>query len=414
MEPFDLHRLGPDNIYSEPGSVSYTPTTTELNPQATGFATNVKFPQMTFSEPPTAPPLISRPQFSNSIIQPPVYNGLTDPLLWLKEYELTSSANNWDDRLKVKRLIGSLTGAPKLYYISALDSNPNLTWFEFRSGLIGRFTNTNESDTSIASILSKKQRDNETFNDYWFSKLQLIETKRPNLPVADKKHLLLEGLKPGLHGRVMEKLIIRPTDNLDELRDIAKQTSDLMQSRQPNFLADYKRKSRNEYGFYAEGGANQTYPRRFQNQQFNKNTNFVPRQQFNRRNNVTNVPDNNRSSQRNNNEDINQITKQINDLKSVMMRQQRQVDSRNQTPNPIREKFYYNRGGQIKVGPNRDQTRQEKVEKKDTKIICFNCQEAGHIATNCPLKNTKSNLNRNNERSLNNKQNSKNANQQKF
>jgi hypothetical protein len=408
MESFDLHRLDPDNTYSDAGSASYTPTTAEPTQNTTGFQP-IPF-QNAPSAPPSTPP---RPQFNSSIIQPPVYDGTSDPALWIKEYELIAAANAWDDVIKVKRLIGALNGAPKLYFISALDHNQNLTWFEFRTGLIKRFTNTNENDTSIASILSRKQKDNESFNDYWFTKLQLIETKRPHLPTADKKHLLLEGLKPSLHARIMEKLIIRPTNNLDELRDIAKQTSDLMTTRQTPPSDNYRRKPKNEYSYFAESSQNPTPQRRFAYQQPNRNPNFIPRQQYERRNmNVTNTQANNRTSQRNDDQ-YNQLSKQINELRGVMMRQHRQTVHQSQTENPIREKFYYNRGGPTKTNQNREQTRTDNMEKKETKFICFRCNEPGHYANKCPLNNQKSNLNRSNDRNLNNKSNSKNANQQK-
>jgi hypothetical protein len=231
MEPINnFHQLDQNNPYSEIGSASYSPTTAQPTPPPLNFAPNQPPMQSNFFNypPPGQPTYPIRTSISNTIINPPMYDGLTDPSLWLKEYELIANANNWNDSLKIKRLIGSLFGAPRLYYISAIDYNPNLTWYEFRLGLLQRFTNTNESNSSIASIYGRRQQVNESFNDYWFSKLQLIETKRPNLPNIDKKHLLLEGLLPQLHQKVMDQLIVKPTENLEELRDMAKQISDLI------------------------------------------------------------------------------------------------------------------------------------------------------------------------------------------
>jgi hypothetical protein len=229
MDTNYLHQLDPENPYSEVGSISYSPPTPHPSPQATSIEPTQQFtqPNLFFRPPPTPPNRYNRPHISYTFIQPPVYDGSSDPSLWLKEYELIANANYWSDGLKVKRLIGSLIGAPKLYFLSAIEYNPNLSWPEFRDGLKLRFTSTDENNSSIASLYYRKQGADETFNEYWYSKLQLIETKRPNLPIVDKKHLLLVGLLPDLYNKVMEQLIVRPTENLEELRDIAKQLSDL-------------------------------------------------------------------------------------------------------------------------------------------------------------------------------------------
>jgi hypothetical protein len=262
MEPINnFHQLDPNNPYSEIGSASYSPTTAQPTPPPLNFEPNQPPMQSNFFSypPPASPTYPIRTSISNTIINPPIYDGSTDPSLWLKEYELIANANNWSDSLKIKRLIGSLFGAPRLYYISAIDFNPNLTWYDFRLGLIQRFTNTNESNSSIASIYGRRQQVNESFNDYWFSKLQLIETKRPNLPNIDKKHLLLEGLLPKLHQKVMDQLIVKPTENLEELRNMVKQISDLIMPQTSAMPTKPRRANQVDGNAYMAFGFNTNY-----------------------------------------------------------------------------------------------------------------------------------------------------------
>jgi hypothetical protein len=261
----DFHHLDLENPYSEIGSISYSPPTVPASPAPVNIG-SIQQPiqqNLFYGTSSTSQLHCNGLKFNNAIIQPPVYDGSSDPSLWLQEYELTADANYWNDELKVKRLIGSLSGAPRLYFLSAIEFNPNLTWAEFKFGLKLRFTNTNENESSIASIYGRKQRHNETFNDYWFSKLQLIETKRPNLPIDDKKHLLIEGLLPSLRDKVMEQLIVRPTGHLEEVRNIAKQLSDLTT---PGYYSKQNTSQRqgkvDGYAYMAYSNYNPNYPRR--------------------------------------------------------------------------------------------------------------------------------------------------------
>jgi hypothetical protein len=265
MEPIQgFHQLDPNNPYSTVGSASYSPTTAPPSPPAMNFRPiQPPIQSNLFNSPPAPPVSPMSTSISNTIINPPIYDGSTDPSLWLREYELIANANNWNDNLKIKRLIGSLTGSPRLYYMYAMEGNPNLTWYDFRIGLIQRYTNTNDNDSSITYLYGRKQNVNESFNDYWYSKLQLIETKRPNLPIEDKKQLLLEGLLPYLRDKVMEQLIVRPTGNLEEIRTIAKQLSDLSMHGNPPIQNYYQRQRRvGGYAYMANANYNFGYHRR--------------------------------------------------------------------------------------------------------------------------------------------------------
>src|SRR5277367_139742 len=49
----------------------------------------------------------------------PIFEGKPeeDVRHWLKTYELSANANNWDDNIKFNKLIGSLRGYPNLWYL---------------------------------------------------------------------------------------------------------------------------------------------------------------------------------------------------------------------------------------------------------------------------------------------------------
>ena len=158
----------------------------------------------------------------------PTYDGSTDPQLWLKEYELTANANGWDDDTKVKCLVASLTNAPKLYIMREIERNPYLKWPIFMTGFIRAFTNTFDNFNPIAEVINKRQKHNESLDDYWFGKLALIEMKCSDLAFEHKKDLLMNGLNQTLKAKVEDALITTKVTDLEQLGELVKKFNNLI------------------------------------------------------------------------------------------------------------------------------------------------------------------------------------------
>ncbi len=274
-------------------------------------------------------------------------------------------------------------------------TNPDFNWLQFRQGIKEKFTSTAESSTSIASIQNRKQTDNETFDSYWFGKLELIETKRPTLTTQDKIHFLIDGLKPNLQHRVMDKLITKPLDDIDQVRDLCKRTHELMKIRQPHFQEpqNQKKKYRNEKTYYAN---DQQHENRGRSE--NRGSNDYYRYRHGNGNRQT--------------MDIQDLTKSLKDLTTHLTRRDNSYTRRNdtrQTPTQT----YYNRGFNNRHSPSRSQnygtsnkeTGQSSPQSKDyskrnpdlSQITCYNCNEKGHYATSCTKRDNKKKETRNDQ-----------------
>ena len=260
---------------------------------------------------------------------------------------MVSKANRWDERAKVERLFTALEGPPESFFCHYIQEHPLVNWEMIKAEIIRTFPNTSDNFNSIASILNRKQGENESFDSYWFSKLELIDIKRPNLRNRDKIDLLIDGLKPTLKSKVMYKLVGRQVENLDEMREIVRETNDLVKFKTP--LTDQKKKPRNERSFFAEDTRT---PR----------SNYFRRYPYNRIEKPQHDKDNSM--------DMQTLQKSINDLKSLVM-QKPKITERNLRRNVDREGNTTPKQVDLNYKPAR-------------KIRCYTCQKEGHMSSNCP------------------------------
>src|SRR5260370_37830142 len=101
MEKFDnFHNLNETNAYDEVQSTSYAASNS-----------NIQNPYQTSYIPEDMAPIPSSYLGRIKMIQPPIYDGVSDPVSWLSEYEMIAEANHWDNKDKVNQLIFYLRGS---------------------------------------------------------------------------------------------------------------------------------------------------------------------------------------------------------------------------------------------------------------------------------------------------------------
>ena len=67
-------------------------------------------------------------------------------------------------------------------------------------------------------LLSRqKQRKDESFQTYWFSILELIDSLKPNMTNEDRIDYLIGGMRSELKTRVTQHMMLHRVNTLDEL-----------------------------------------------------------------------------------------------------------------------------------------------------------------------------------------------------
>ncbi len=154
---------------------------------------------------------------------PSFYDGHTDPNIWFREYEIICDSNSWDsDELRLRRLIGYLTNAPRTLLMEEKQSNPSLTYQQFKDKLISRFTSTCHEFMVIGKIQRRIQTPTETFEEYWYEKLQLMNAIAPKMDKQTKMNFLVEGLHSPLYDKVLNNIVLSPPKTKNELFTIIK------------------------------------------------------------------------------------------------------------------------------------------------------------------------------------------------
>ena len=164
----------------------------------------------------------------HGIINPTVYDGTTDPRVWLADYEDVADANLWDEDVKFKRLVSCLKGAPRIWFANEKKNNPAFNWIQFSRGLVANYTNSCDGLMSSINIMRRKQKKNEPFNNYWESKLNQIELTAPNMSIQEKMTHLLNGLKPELEAKIIPRYMASQPQTMGDLYQMIKRTDDAM------------------------------------------------------------------------------------------------------------------------------------------------------------------------------------------
>ena len=308
--------------------------------------------------PPSSNPTFSRPHSPNApvetftgkqlvfggIIHPSTYSGDTAPQIWLREYELIAEGNGWCPVMKSKKIIGYLKDAARAWYFDKTSKKSNLTWEEIKTGLKEQFSNTCDHFMSEERIARRKQIRNETFEMYWYSKLELIQSLDPEMSENKKMTSLINGFNPQLNAKVLERVALKPCKNLTELFQLAKSLNDVT-----NFISsgDFSKKPR-QVSFTELETSELKTAKDFKDQE------------------------------------LSSLTKAVNDLKATLLNNERLLKKQNwqNQANPTK-KDWREEKNQQKNG-NGKTTAKKDFDK--SKIRCFACNEMGHFANECKNK----------------------------
>jgi len=113
-----------------------------------------------------------------------------------------------------------------MWFFNERRKNSNFKWNHFKEGLMAKYTNTCDTLMAAAKIMRRKQMKGEPFNNYWESKLQIIESNAKSMPENEKMTHLLNGLEETLYSKVIEKYLGSPPTSIEQLYKMIKLTND--------------------------------------------------------------------------------------------------------------------------------------------------------------------------------------------
>lgn len=157
---------------------------------------------------------------SNMVIQPQKFSGDTsDYESWLKRFNMSAQANDWDDTIKRKKIVGYLESSALKWYMSYQEKNASSNWIDFVKSMDAAFLQKRK-EISFARLSERKFLENERLLDYIYDKKDLCLSYNPQMSDAEIVGHLINGLR----GELKEAAYILEHDKLDafvsKLRDI--------------------------------------------------------------------------------------------------------------------------------------------------------------------------------------------------
>lgn len=325
----NFHQTSPPDFYDDLNSLSFGETNRHIEEDTMQQIPNA-----------TAPPIPMdrysiRPQVYGQMIPPKVYDGKSDPRMWLSHYNAISEANLWNAQMKLKRVIGSLDGPAYTWFMNRRSIGQMTTWPSFEEALVARFSNALDKFMLTQTIRDIKMKGKD-FDNYFETKYGLIKSHLKDISEYDVMTYIFEGLPEDLKKRVMEQLLSRRCETAEELRILIREIMEVDNFRKEDTFGSLRR-SRSHSNAYVE---------------IERENNWQPRSEFNR------------SDRR-----VRQLEKELKQLKNIVQDNREQNRELRQTiPN-------YGRKNQVTNDNN---------WKKN--IQCFGCKNFGHYSNECPIK----------------------------
>lgn len=171
MEDDDSDLTNPDNSVVDQSSAPSAPPVTSsssghtysFNPSYSGLGDRGnRFGMMSSSSAPT-PPVVMM-----TAITPRVYTGLEseDPKEWLDHYELVCKSNNWNNDLKMNRVVTALAGHALTWYMSWMKDHQVHRWDFFRRDLLMSFGIQKPERFHLTKLINRERMPNESPRHY--------------------------------------------------------------------------------------------------------------------------------------------------------------------------------------------------------------------------------------------------------
>lgn len=138
---------------------------------------------------------------------------------WFRKYERMAAANNWSDEVKAAHLFFNISEEPQRY-LDNLTKNFSLPYNVIKEKLIKKYTSRLQSTFDLEKIMNREFKiGQETFDSYFFDKLQLLENFDPNMTYESQSQYILSGLNGLIYTSVLLGMQKNPPQNIDELKD---------------------------------------------------------------------------------------------------------------------------------------------------------------------------------------------------
>ena len=114
---------------------------------------------------------------------------------YLFRFEKCAKANMWRDSDKLDQIYHYLRGNAEKCYEEVISKDQDSTWLKLKNLLIDKFTHRHGKVTALDCLLGREQGSNESFRNYFYEKLKLINQLNKGMKIEDKILFILQGTR---------------------------------------------------------------------------------------------------------------------------------------------------------------------------------------------------------------------------
>ena len=159
---------------------------------------------------------------STSVALPEVFSD-GNIVLWLRKFELCSTANDWKDADMLKRLPTLLSGKAFAVFerLSAKEKGDYKTLTKALSTAFGG--DTTSKHIAMMAFRSRTRKPDEDIQVFAYNLEALLRRAMPNIGNADREVLLQQQFIEGVDVRLKKELLQRPSNSYGETVSVAQQ-----------------------------------------------------------------------------------------------------------------------------------------------------------------------------------------------